>query len=68
MTELGLYTATENELGALGRAAGEVDAAVSARSESDLDDPTDAAAWVEELTDATASASFTPPSSRSSAR
>ncbi|MFA9517170.1 cobaltochelatase subunit CobN [Halopenitus sp. H-Gu1] len=54
MPTIGIYTATENELGAIGRAAEEVDAELVVRSASDLDDETDAAAFVEELTDATA--------------
>jgi hypothetical protein len=37
MPTIGLYTATENELGAVGRAAERVGADVVARSESDLD-------------------------------
>jgi len=49
MPQLGLYTATENELGALQRAAGEVDADLVARSESDLDDEPAAEAFIEEL-------------------
>ncbi|MGM0717038.1 MAG: cobaltochelatase subunit CobN [Halobacteriota archaeon] len=51
MPTVGLYTATENELGALARAAGEVDADLVVRSESDLDDPEDVEAFCEELTD-----------------
>jgi cobaltochelatase CobN len=54
MPQLGLYTATENELGAVQRAAGEVDADLVVRSESDLDDEPAVEAFVEELTDATA--------------
>jgi cobaltochelatase CobN len=54
MSQLGLYTATENELGAVQRAAGEVDADLVVRSESDLDDEPQVEAFVEELTDATA--------------
>ena len=53
MPTIGLYTATENELGAVGRAAAEVDADLIVRSESDLDGPEDADAFVGELTDAT---------------
>ena len=53
MPTIGLYTATENELGAVGRAAAEVDADLIVRSESDLDGPEDADAFVYELTDAT---------------
>ncbi|WP_324664525.1 cobaltochelatase subunit CobN [Haloarcula sediminis] len=54
MPQLGLYTATENELGAVQRAAGEVDADLVVRSESDLDDEPAVEAFVEELEDATA--------------
>ncbi|CCQ35258.1 ATP-dependent cobaltochelatase subunit CobN [Natronomonas moolapensis 8.8.11] len=49
MATVGLYTATENELGALARAAGEVDADLVARSESDLDEPEAVEAFCEEL-------------------
>ncbi|AXR81766.1 cobaltochelatase subunit CobN [Natrarchaeobaculum sulfurireducens] len=55
MTRIGIYTATENELGSIGEAADrlpEVDLVV--RSESDLDDDADIEAFVEELRDATA--------------
>jgi cobaltochelatase CobN len=51
MSQIGLYTATENELGALARAAGEVDSDLVVRSESDLDDPDAIEAFCEELTD-----------------
>ncbi|WP_299236244.1 cobaltochelatase subunit CobN [Natronomonas sp.] len=51
MSRIGLYTATENELGALARAAGEVETDLAARSESDLDDPEAIEAFCEELTD-----------------
>ena len=51
MPRIGLYTATENELGALARAAGEVDTDLVVRSESDLDEPDDVEAFCEELTD-----------------
>ncbi|MBX0297321.1 cobaltochelatase subunit CobN [Haloarcula nitratireducens] len=54
MSQLGLYTATENELGAVQRAAAEVDADLVVRSESDLDDETEAEAFIDELTDVTA--------------
>ncbi len=54
MSTIGLYTATENELGAVGRAAGRVDADVVARSESDLDGPGDVDAFLDELDDPTA--------------
>ncbi|MFT4904333.1 MAG: cobaltochelatase CobN [Natronomonas sp.] len=51
MPRIGLYTATENELGALQRAAGEVDSDLVVRSESDLDEPDDVEAFCDELTD-----------------
>src|SRR6056297_3508064 len=54
MPQLGLYTATENELGALQRAAREIDADLVVRSESDLNDEPAVESFVEELTDATA--------------
>jgi cobaltochelatase CobN len=54
MPTIGLYTATENELGAVGRAAERVEADVVARSESDLDGPDDVDAFLEELAGATA--------------
>ncbi|WP_135366547.1 cobaltochelatase subunit CobN [Halosimplex halophilum] len=54
MPTIGLYTATENELGAVQRAAGECEAEVVARSESDLSDGTDAEAFVDEIDDAAA--------------
>ncbi len=54
MPQLGFYTATENELGSLQQAAGEVDAELVVRSESDFDDETDVEAFVGELEDATA--------------
>ncbi|MDS0261474.1 cobaltochelatase subunit CobN [Haloarcula sp. S1CR25-12] len=54
MPQLGLYTATENELGAVQRAAGEVESDLVVRSESDLDDEPAVESFVEELTDATA--------------
>jgi len=54
MQTLGLYTATENELGAVQRAADEVDADLVARSESDLDDDPAVEQFVEELEDTTA--------------
>ncbi|EMA53220.1 MULTISPECIES: cobaltochelatase subunit CobN [Halococcus] len=54
MPTVGLYTATENELGAVQRAAAQVETDLVVRSESDLDDPTDVEAFVDELTDATA--------------
>jgi len=56
MPTIGLYTATENELGAVQRAASQLDADVDfvVRSESDLDEPNDVDAFLDELTDATA--------------
>ncbi|MUV88370.1 cobaltochelatase subunit CobN [Natronomonas sp. CBA1123] len=51
MPRVGLYTATENELGALQRAADEVDSDLVVRSESDLDDPEAVEAFCDELTD-----------------
>src|SRR6056297_1735391 len=54
MPQLGLYTATENELGAVQRAAGQLDADLVVRSESDLDDEPAVDSFIEELTDATA--------------
>ncbi len=51
MPTIGLYTATENELGALQRAAGEVEADLVVRSESDLDDPERVDAFCTELPD-----------------
>jgi cobaltochelatase CobN len=51
---IGLYTATENELGALQRAASEVDAELVVRSESDLDGQEEVDAFVDELEGATA--------------
>ena len=49
MPTIGLYTATENELGALQRAAGDVESDLVVRSESDLEAPEDVEAWCEEL-------------------
>ncbi|WP_415383564.1 cobaltochelatase subunit CobN [Halosimplex sp. TS25] len=54
MPTIGLYTATENELGALQRAADECEADLVVRSESDFDDGTDVDAFVDEIEDATA--------------
>ncbi|WP_459190787.1 cobaltochelatase subunit CobN [Halosimplex sp. J119] len=54
MPTIGLYTATENELGSLQRAADECEADLVVRSESDFDDGTDVDAFVDELGDATA--------------
>jgi cobaltochelatase CobN len=53
MPKIGLYTATENELGAVQRAATRIDADLIVRSESDLDDQSDVEAFLDELTDAT---------------
>ncbi|MFB6196585.1 MAG: cobaltochelatase subunit CobN, partial [Haloplanus sp.] len=54
MPTIGLYTATENELGAVQRAAGDVDAELVARSESDLDDEAAVEAFVDAVDDAAA--------------
>ncbi|MFD1634428.1 cobaltochelatase subunit CobN [Haloplanus ruber] len=55
MPTIGLYTATENELGAVQRAAGRLDDIdLVVRSESDLDDTTDTDAFVDEVESATA--------------
>ena len=54
MPQVGFYTATENELGALQAAAPDVEAELVVRSESDFDDETDVEAFVDELEDATA--------------
>ena len=54
MPTIGLYTATENELGAVQRAAGEVDGELIARSESDLDDETAVEAFIGAVEEATA--------------
>ncbi|AQL43965.1 cobaltochelatase subunit CobN [Halorientalis sp. IM1011] len=54
MPKIGLYTATENELGAVQRAAAEVDVDLVVRSDGDLDGVDDVDAFVDELTDATA--------------
>jgi len=54
MPHIGLYTATENELGAVQRAAERVDAELTVRSESDFDDETDVTAFVDDLESATA--------------
>lgn len=56
MPTIGLYTATENELGAVQRAAGEVEDDLAVRSAGDLDDPTDTDAFVDELLDVEAEA------------
>ncbi|MEF8872530.1 MAG: cobaltochelatase subunit CobN [Haloarculaceae archaeon] len=54
MPSIGLYTATENELGAIQRAAEQVETDLVVRSESDLDELADVDAFVDELTDAVA--------------
>ncbi|MFB6101504.1 MAG: cobaltochelatase subunit CobN [Haloplanus sp.] len=54
MPTIGFYTATENELGAVQRAAGEVDADLVARSESDLDDEAAVEGFLDAVEDATA--------------
>ncbi|WP_299270708.1 cobaltochelatase subunit CobN [Halorientalis sp.] len=54
MPKIGLYTATENELGAVQRAATEVETELVVRSDGDLDGVGDVDAFVDELTDATA--------------
>ena len=55
MTRIGLYTATENELGSVQRAAGRLDGIdLVVRSESDLDDQADVADFVDACADAAA--------------
>ncbi|WP_336326400.1 cobaltochelatase subunit CobN [Halovenus sp. HT40] len=54
MPKVGLYTATENELGAVQRAAAEVDIDLLVRSESDFDGQEDVEAFLDEIADATA--------------
>ncbi|WP_254841019.1 cobaltochelatase subunit CobN [Natronomonas marina] len=54
MPTIGLYTATENELGAVQQAAARTDVDLAVRSESDLDDQTDVDAFLDELEDAAA--------------
>ncbi|QLG47521.1 cobaltochelatase subunit CobN [Natrinema halophilum] len=55
MTRIGIYTATENELGSIGRAAERLeDVELVVRSESDLEDEADVEEFVDALTDATA--------------
>ncbi|RRJ33701.1 cobaltochelatase subunit CobN [Halocatena pleomorpha] len=55
MPTIGLYTATENELGAIQQAGSRTEGIdLVVRSESDLDDESAIDAFVEELTDATA--------------
>ncbi|MFB6090843.1 MAG: cobaltochelatase subunit CobN, partial [Halobellus sp.] len=51
---IGLYLATENELGAVQRAAERTDVEWAVRSESDLDDVADVDAFLDEIDDATA--------------
>ncbi|WP_436930799.1 cobaltochelatase subunit CobN [Halosimplex halobium] len=54
MPTIGLYTATENELGAVQGAAARTDIDLEVRSESDLEDGTDVDAFLDDLADATA--------------
>ncbi|WP_323191685.1 cobaltochelatase subunit CobN [Halostella sp. PRR32] len=54
MPTIAIYTATENELGAVQRAAERIDADLVVRSESDLDDEPDVNEFVEAAADATA--------------
>ena len=55
MTRIGLYTATENELGSVQRAAGRLDGIdLVVRSESDLDEQPDVEAFVDDLEDTAA--------------
>ncbi len=55
MTRIGIYTATENELGSIGAAAERLDGIeLVVRSESDLADESDIEAFVEQLRDAAA--------------
>ncbi|WP_256420068.1 cobaltochelatase subunit CobN [Halobellus rarus] len=54
MPTIGLYTATENELGAVQRAATRTDVDLVVRSESDLEDGTDVDAFLDEIKEATA--------------
>ncbi|WP_135533744.1 cobaltochelatase subunit CobN [Halostella pelagica] len=54
MPTIAIYTATENELGAVQRAAERIDADLVVRSESDLDDEPDVDEFVEAAADATA--------------
>ena len=55
MTRIGLYTATENELGSVQRAASRLDGIdLVVRSEGDLDDQTDVEAFVDDCEDAAA--------------
>ena len=54
MPTIGLYTATENELGAVQRAAARIDVDLIVRSESDLEDQGDVDTFLDELEDTTA--------------
>jgi cobaltochelatase CobN len=54
MPTIGLYTATENELGAVQRAASGIDCELAVRSESDLDDQAAVDEFIDEIEDATA--------------
>ncbi|MGM0388181.1 MAG: cobaltochelatase subunit CobN [Natrinema limicola] len=55
MTRIGIYTATENELGSIGQAAERLEGIeLVVRSESDLDEEADVEEFVEELRDAAA--------------
>ncbi|ELZ05004.1 Cobaltochelatase [Natrialba chahannaoensis JCM 10990] len=55
MTRIGIYTATENELGSIGRAADRLEGIdLVVRSESDLSEEAEIEEFVEELTDAAA--------------
>ncbi|UPV73863.1 cobaltochelatase subunit CobN [Halorussus limi] len=54
MPKVALYTATENELGAVQAAAERVDADLVVRSEGDFDEQTDVEAYLEEIVDADA--------------
>ncbi|GAA0204019.1 cobaltochelatase subunit CobN [Halobacterium noricense] len=56
MTTIGLYTATENELGAVATAVDETAVSLAARSKSDLSDPTDVDAFCDDLEAADAAA------------
>jgi cobaltochelatase CobN len=49
MPQVAVYTATENELGAIQRAASEVETDLAVRSEGDLDDLEDVDAFVDEI-------------------
>ncbi|SHH00703.1 cobaltochelatase subunit CobN [Halobaculum gomorrense] len=56
MTTIGLYTATENELGAVATAVEETAVSLEARSKSDLSDPTEVDAFCDALEEADAAA------------